>query len=140
MKLWTWQKPDFSLLDGHVDHERSEYVQSVEGLAEAYRELAARIGTSQFVWCNTVAGQRAVLPCQTEVQWILDVPREAILRFVDDIVWNRILRIRCAVPTRTRLGWFDEALQRFPGDAAARERFVAERSESFWSQSPPPLP
>jgi hypothetical protein len=47
MKLWTWHKPDFSLLGGHVDHKRSEYVQTVERVAEAYRELAARISTPE---------------------------------------------------------------------------------------------
>lgn len=60
MTLWTWYKPGFSLLHGRVDHERSEYVQSVEGIAEAYRELAARIGTNQFVWCDTGSGRRDV--------------------------------------------------------------------------------
>ena len=43
MKLWTWHEPDFSLLNGHVDHKLPEYVREVDGLAEAYSELAARI-------------------------------------------------------------------------------------------------
>lgn len=137
MRLWTWHEPDFSVLDGHVDHDRSEYVQTVEGAGEAYREMAARIGTSQFVWCYTVPDQHIVLPCHTKVEWVLDVTPKSILRFVDDIVWNRILGIRCALPTKIRLDWFNEALHRFPEDTAARERFLTEREESFWAQPPP---
>ncbi len=137
MKLWTWHKPDFSLVHGQVDHERSEYVQSVKGIAEAYRQLAERIGTSQFIWCYTAPDQHIVLPCHTEVEWSLDVPRDSILRFVDDIVLNRILGIRCGLPSKIRYGWLDEALQRFPYDAAARDCFRAEREDSFWTQSPP---
>lgn len=36
MKLWTWHKPDFSLVAGHVDHSKSEYFQTVKGIPEAY--------------------------------------------------------------------------------------------------------
>ena len=137
VKLWTWHKPDFSLLDGHVDHQRSEYVQTVQGVADAYRKLAARIGTGKIVWCYTVPHQRTVLPCHTDVEWILAVPRESILRFVDDIVWNRILGIRCALPSKIRHDWCDKALHRFPDDADARKRSEEELEESFWAQPPP---
>lgn len=137
MKLWTWHKPDFSLLAGRVDHNRSEYVQTVEGVRDAYRELAARIGTSQLVWCNTVPGQRIVLTCHTDVEWILDVPRKSILQFVDDIVWSRILGIRCALPSEIRYRWREEALHYFPKDGAPRKRFLAEKENSFWTVLPP---
>ncbi len=137
MKVWTWHKPDFSLLNGHVDPKRSEYVQSVTGVAEAYRHLAALIGTSQFVWCYTIPGQRIQLPCHTEVEWTLDVPSDSILGFVDDIVWNRILGIRCGVSSEMREAWRNEAMRSFPHDAAARGRHLTEQEESFWTQALP---
>jgi hypothetical protein len=36
MQLWTWHMPDFSLLDGRVEHDRSKYVQMVAGVREAW--------------------------------------------------------------------------------------------------------
>ncbi|MCH7702889.1 MAG: hypothetical protein IID37_14490, partial [Planctomycetes bacterium] len=135
-KLWTWHKPDFSLLDGHVDHTRSEYVRTVDGVGGACRQLAARIGTGQLIWCYTVPDQRIVRPCHTEVEWVLDVPPKSILQLVDDIVWNRILGIRCTLPPKIRHAWRDEALRRFPYDAGARAGFETEQEESFWTQPP----
>lgn len=137
MKLWTWHTPDFFLLKGRVDHNRSEYYQTVEGVPDAYSKLFELIGTSQFVWCYTVPDQRIVLPCHTQVERILDVPRESILRFVDGIVWNRILGIRCELPSEIWHTWRDEALHRFPEDRAARKRFRDEQEEVFWAQQPP---
>ena len=46
MKLWTWHEPVFFLLNGHLDHQQSEYMRDVDGLAEAYSELAVRIPTA----------------------------------------------------------------------------------------------
>ena len=137
MKLWTWHKPDFSLLDGHVDRKKSEYIETVPGYDIASRELASRLGTSQFVWCFTLPDRWIVTPGQTEVEWVLDVPCKAILKFVDDIVWNRILGEECILPGTMRDEFWDQALQRFPDDADAREQFVKEREESFWAKPPP---
>jgi hypothetical protein len=137
VKLWTWHKPDFSLLKGRVEHERSEYVQSVGGVRDAYRELAARIGTDQFIWCYTVPNQRIISAAHMEVEWVLDVPPEAILRFVDDLVWNRILGIRCALPPSMRFTWKQQALRRFPNDITARRESEQQQEEAFWTQPPP---
>jgi hypothetical protein len=148
MKLWTWHKPDFSMLDGHVDHKKSEYFQTIKGYQGACQELAGRVGTSQYIWCNTIQGQlwcntiqgqHGLLPHHTKVEWVLDVPRDSILRFVDDIVWNRILDMRCALPNQVRLGWRNEAISRFPNDydREARDRFEKQRKDSFWAQPPP---
>ncbi len=136
MKLWTWHRPDFSLLHGCVDHRRSEYWQTVPGVPAAYDELACRLETDQVVWCYTIPNQRIVLPHHTEVEWILEVPCEAILKFVDGIVWNRILGIRCALPNAMRYAWKDQALRRYPYDVRRRHSAEEELEELFWAQPP----
>lgn len=138
MKLWTWHSRGFSLLDGYVDHERSEYVKTVKGARGAYEELAARVGTTQLVWCYTVEGVHIASRCHTEVEWVLNVPTESILRFVDDIVWNRIWGTEgeCAVPTVIWCAWLDKARRRFPNDIAAQEKYERELKKAFWAQQP----
>lgn len=137
MKLWTWHKHRFSLIDGCVDHERSEYVQTVPGVRQAYRELAYHIGTDQIIWCYTSPVQYIQLSCHTEVEWVLDVPSKQILRFVDDIIWNRIIGRRCALLPLMRFQWKDEALRRFPHDPAARRQYEQEQEDLFWDQKAP---
>ncbi|MHC4696141.1 MAG: hypothetical protein ACYTFA_05290 [Planctomycetota bacterium] len=137
MRLWTWHKPDFSLLDGRVDHEQSEYACSVPGLRNAYRELFSRLGTSQLIWCDTLPDQRMVRAGHTEIEWILEVPSEAIVRFVGDVVWNRILGKRCALPPEIRWARKNKALHRFPDNTRARKEFEKAEEESFWTQRPP---
>lgn len=138
MRLWTWHKPDFSLFDGHVDHELSEYVRTVNGVREAYNNLADRLGTDQLIWCYTKPNQRIILPHHSEVEWILDVPTVKILAFIDDIVWNRILGIRCGLPRELERKWKDESINRHPYDPNAAHKFVKSRRDEFWSQSTPP--
>ena len=138
MRVWTWHKPDFSLLDGQVNHERSEYVQTVLGVREAYHELVKRLGTDQFIWCHTKPNQRIILPHDSEVEWILEVPSTEILAFTDDVVWNRILGIRCGLPRELERMWKNESLKCHPYDSVARDRFVKSRRDAFWNQTPPP--
>ncbi len=135
--LWTWQTPDFSLLTGRVDHEKSEYVQTVRGVREAYVELAHRLGTDQLIWCYTVSDEYDSLPGNTRVEWVLDVPVSSVLAFVDAIVWNRILGIECGFPRRWELEWRSEAIQVHPDNVRARDRFVDERRRAFWDQPQP---
>lgn len=137
MKLWTWQTPDFRLFDGRVDHNRSYYYQTVEGVPSAYKKLAELIGTNQLIWCYTVPDQRIVLPCHTEVELILDVPRESILAFVDEVVWNRILGIRCELPSGVWRPWRDDGRRSFPGNVAAQNHHEAKQRGAYWTQPPP---
>jgi hypothetical protein len=137
MRLWTWHKPDFSLLDGHVDHKLSEYVQKVDGVREAYLNLSSHLSTDQFIWCYTKPNQRIILPHHSEVEWILEVPTVKILAFIDDIVWNRILGIRCGLPRELELRWKDESISRHPYDPNAAHKFVKLRRDEFWNQTAP---
>ena len=137
MRLWTWQKPGFPLCSGRVDHERSEYVQTVPGVREAYQRLSNHLGTDQFVWCYTKPDQRIVLPVHTEVEWILEIPSDNILAFIDDIVWNRILGIECGLPRYLELQWKRASMECFPDDSEARTKYVKSQRKQFWGQTPP---
>jgi hypothetical protein len=138
MQLWTWHKPDFSLLEGRVDHEKSEYVQTVEGVREAYRELVKRIGTDQFIWCYTKSNQRIVLPHHTEKEWILEVPSTKILKFVDDIIWNRILGIKnFDPPAELKRKWKEKSIARYPYDPVASKKLAKSWNDEFYNQEPP---
>ncbi len=137
MHLWTWHKPDFSLLDGQMDHEQSEYVQTVSGIREAYHKLSNCLSTDQFIWCYTMPNQRIITPHHSEVEWILKVPPAEILAFINDIVWNRILNIRCTLPDEFDRKWKNESLECHPYDSDARKKFVKLRRDEFWNQIPP---
>jgi hypothetical protein len=136
MKLWTWHTRDFSLVDGHVDHERSEYVQTVCGITDAYRKLAGRLGTDQIVWCYTKSDQYLVTPGNARVEWVLDVPQTEILECVDENVWNRILKREGRdyyVPREKELEWRTEAIQR----SIDLEHHIESRRREYWDQPPP---
>ncbi len=136
MQLWSWQEPGFSLFEGSVDHEQSEYVRSVAGIREAYRGLAQRLGTNQLIWCYTVRDE--YIRFGTRVEWVLDVPTTHVLAFMDGIVWNRILGIKSSVPQELRWQWTQEAIRLFMPDVAAAERHEQECYKRFWDQAPPP--
>jgi hypothetical protein len=112
MKLWTWQSPDFSLTEGHVIPERSDYFQTVLGIPKAYRRLWKRFGTDQIIWCYTNADAHYKSPI-VETEWSLDVPDAQVLAFVDDLVWNRILGIKCALPRPLCRDWTEEQVAAF---------------------------
>lgn len=137
MNLWTYHPPDFSLTEGRVDHQRSEYFRDVNGLPEAYRELCSRIGTDdQIIWCYT--RDDGYMPTGIpRVEWALDVPMTAIIRFVDEIVWNRILGNRCTLPRSLYHEWKDEAIRMHPGDRDAQKAFIQRREEEFWRAPAP---
>ena len=137
MQLWTYHEPRFSLTSGSVDHSLSTYYCTVEGVPEAYRRLWARLdNNTQIVWCYTVPNQYSPTGIG-RVEWLLDISDEAITAFVDDIVWNRILGVRCGLPTALRSKWKDEAIAAHPEDAAGRKVHVEKQTEKFWSLEAP---
>ena len=136
MKLWSWHKPPFSLLEGHVDIRHSEYANKPNIMA-ACKELAARMGTDQASWCFTKREQWSQRPGYTRVEWVLNVPCEEILNFVDEIVWNRIAGVNVRPRKETIRRWRDEAIARFPDDPEAGHRYEQEQWDKFWAQQPP---
>ena len=137
MRLWSLHKPDFSLTCGRVDHTKSEYYQNTPGVPEAYEELWKLIGIpeGQIVWCFTCRDE--IKPEVPKVLWELEVPEKEIVRFVDDIVWNRILGIRCALPTRLRQCFHREAIETFPDNPSKRNDYREKKVDAFWRKDAP---
>ena len=121
MKLWSLHDPGFCLTTQIVDHSKSDYCEHVAKYNSVVRELARRLGTDRLIWCHTVEEE----PYEGRVRWILDVP-EAELRFVDTLVWNRLLGIRCALPRSMRFRWKDMAMDKYPNDAKQRHQYEEE--------------
>jgi len=137
VRLWTSQPAGFSIVTGTLDPKRSRYnCDTVPNYLVRRGELAHRLGTDRFLWCSTVRPVRYVQPVDPEVEWELEVPTAQILKFMDDIVWNRILGLTCDVPER-RKAWKKNAWDRFHDDADAYDRYMAEQREAFWNQAPP---
>lgn len=117
MRLWTWQGRGHLLTDGIVDHSKGRYWDTEKGIQEAYAKLSQRIGTDQWVWCFTRREDYINAGGQSEVEWELEVPCDRVLAFVDDLVWNKILGIRCALPDHVR-------------------RTLAQSKDEFWDSIP----
>jgi len=142
MELWTWHEPDFSLLSGRVEHNRSEYYQRVPGIVAAYDELWHRLkNDGQLVWCCTDISEHGDLESSPHVLWKLDVPPDQILGFVDEIVWNRILGFRCSCQS-LRYSWQSRAIEaccadRKPLDTELLTSMAQQYEDEFWNASPP---
>lgn len=139
LKLWTVHRvhpPGFSLTEGRVDHSKSEYYPTTPRVKDAYHELWRRlqIPDGQVVWCYT-DGEIVKIGAE-KVKWELHVPSSEIICFIDDVVWNRILKIKCSVPANMRCQWYGEALKKFPNDPKALKAYEERCLENFWSQEP----
>lgn len=88
MRLWTWHKPDFSLLDGQVNHERSEYVQTILGVREAYHELAIGATLSQIsaLFSHTTPRWSGFSKCPPQKSWLLPTTLSGIESLASDAV------------------------------------------------------
>ena len=128
MRLYTVHGQDFFLDQGHVDHSKSEYYCTVAGVPCAYRELHKRIGTSQVIWCEL---DRADTP-PSKVQWEIEVPECAIITFVDNLVWNKILHRRCQLPHSLYVKLYTRALDQEPHDSERTREVEARLTEEFW--------
>jgi len=106
MKLWTWHGRSFSITEGHVDHTRSDYCQDVRGYTQAVARLGCMLGSDQFLWC---LDYRVENPWPRRVEWSLEVPDDAILAFVDTLVWERILGNQY-IPHDLESRWLHEAM------------------------------
>ena len=137
MRLWTWHKPYFLLVEGKIDHAKSEYYNMVNGVPEAYKRLHQMIGTGQVIWCFIQREDHIAVPSAPEIEWELEVPEDYILGFVDTIMWNKILGIRCSLPSTIGHQWFDEARKREPSDANKRRQIEQQLKDKFWANVQP---
>ncbi len=132
--LWTIHPPDFDLTSGRVDHSKSEYYLTVSGVKEAYQELWRRLNTpeGQIIWCYA-KNDDIVKTGEEKIMWELQIPREKVICFLDSLVWNRILGIRCAVGNTMRRQWIKEAIENDPRNSRA---YLKRREDDFWNQKP----
>ena len=102
--LWTWQGARWDIVDSTepVRHDRGPYKDDSQ-IQAAYRQLAERIGTDQWVWCY-LRPEDCIHREPGKVEWALRVPRQRVLAFIDNSVWIRILGDweRTAVPPHVR--------------------------------------
>lgn len=141
MQLWTWQSPSFSLLDGCVDHSKSEYLDPseydrAETLKTAYRELWRRIGSDQIIWCSTVPQKWQHYGNNDRVEWVLDVPERQIICFMDDIIWSYVRGDPCGPPHRLEVQWRQEAIKLFPYDPIRRQEYCDQKEREFRGRQP----
>ncbi len=136
INLWTLHTPDFSLTEGRVDHCKSEYYQNTAGVKQAYPELWRRINIpdGQIIWCyldKTEIPKTGV----KKILWELRLP-ESEVKFVDDMVWNRILGIKCGPPQGLRNQWKEESLKKYPNNIAAAKNYEKRCQDDYWNQKP----
>ncbi len=123
-ELWSYHLKDhnFDLTSGQVDHSKSRYYNKTQGVKDAYPKLwqMLEIPSGQIVWCYTddKTFKKTGIPY---LEWHLKVPTQNILKYVDDIVWNRILGIRCSLPE-----YLSQKLRR-----------EGKKEEVFWNQQAP---
>ena len=94
MRLWSYQSPVFSLLEGEVKTEKSIFAQLYP---TAYQQLWNYVGTDQFIWC-------CVSPevWSGRCEWELEVPENCFFRIIDCMVWAGILGNNCDPPPLLR--------------------------------------
>jgi len=132
--LWTIHSPGFDLTSGRVDHSKSEYYLTIRGVEAAYHELWYRldIPDGQIIWCYTSDDDIAKTGVE-KIKWELQMPRKEIICFLDSLVWNRILGIKCGVGKNMRRQWIKEGIEKCPSDARA---YVKRCYEEFWNRQP----
>ena len=120
MRLWSYQSPEFSLVEGRVEPEKSE---SVRKYRRAYEGLWAKVGTDQLVWCCTSSDDWQPEPGCCE--WILEVPERCIFRIVDEMLWAGIRGETCW-PASVRSRLQDEAYAKY-ADPDRADEWVGEQ-------------
>ncbi len=137
INLWTIHPPDFSIKEGRLDHSKSEYYKNTPGVKQAYPELWKRINIpdGQIIWCYTDKSDITKTGI-IKKRWDLYLPVSEVIQFVDDMVWNRILGIKCDVPPSLRNQWRDESQKKFPSNPATAKVYEKECYNNYWMKKP----
>lgn len=97
MMFWTWQSADFDPFADRVDRSKSEFFNDPPhpDLLRAYQELEDSLNLSaemkhQYVWCFTTDSWYPH-PWPGRILWPVEVPDAAILSFVDEQLWERLV-------------------------------------------------
>jgi hypothetical protein len=137
INLWTIQHPEFDITSGIVEHEKSEYYLPLSGVKEAYHELWQRLNIpeGQILWCYTTKDD-IVKTGEEKILWELQIPREKVICFLDDLVWNRILGTIQDISLRSMHNqWFEE-WKKVPNNPITWEDYIERCEEEFRAQKP----
>lgn len=99
MKLWTFQSPDFSLMNDRSDWSHSIHFKNrcpeTWHILKGYRTISTRLGTDQWIWCHT---QEQPQTCKLHssdghpmIRHDLDVPNDWILCFINENAWQSLI-------------------------------------------------
>ena len=137
IELWTIHPEGFSITEGCVDHAKSRYYQETPCVKEAYHELWDRLSieSGQVVWCYTRENDILITGVKI-IKWKLCVPVSEVLRFIDGIVWNRILGIKCFVRSDMKYKWRKEAISKYRNNSVDSKAYEKQCCENFWKREP----
>ena len=135
--LWTLHTPDFSIIEGRIDHSKSKYYQDTPGVKQAYSKLwqYIKIPDGQIIWCYL--DKTEIRKTSTKmVLWEICLPKSKIIKYVDDMVWNRILGIKCHVPSSLSDQWRQKAIKKFPHNPTLAHEYEKKCRDDYWAQKP----
>jgi hypothetical protein len=125
MRLWTYQRDNFSIIADRVDPALSRNVQKYR---QQYERLWQILETDQIIWCGT---DSEWWPKAGYAAWPLEIPTTAFLRIVDSMVWNGLLGER-GCPTKLHDQLLDEETA-LTDDAEEAYANVERRKEFLWN-------
>lgn len=137
IKLWTIHTENFLVTDGYVDHTKSIYYQETNGVKDAYHRLweVLSIPNGQIIWCDTDDSEN-ILTIERRIKWEFEVPLSDVICFLDDLVWNRILGIKCCLPRNMQSKFRKKAMVKFPNDSEASKSYERQYVDEFWDRKP----
>lgn len=137
INLWTLHTPDFSITKGRVNHSKSKYYQDTSGVEQSYQKLWRQIDIpdEQIIWCYL---DKTEIPKTgiEKVLWEICLPKTEVIQFVDDMVWNRILGIKCEPSRELRNQWQEESQKEYPNNPAAAKNYEKKCQDDYWLQKP----
>lgn len=130
IRLWSWHKPEFSLIDGQVDWDKSDHYLDDESRQAAYKRLRDELGTDQIVWCCL---NRDDWPDRSGLaEWELDVPREEVLAIVDEGIWNhQWCQFDASLAASHRRILMQECLDEGVHEPQARQECLARKFDEY---------
>lgn len=106
MILHTWHNPEYNILDKPDLSKSIHYTDYGDSMKKAYDWLFKEIGTNSIVWCWP-EGHKGYKTDHgiTEKQWILDVPDNKIIAYLNSDAWDYIIGDFTPVPEDVYSKW-----------------------------------
>lgn len=138
MKLWTWQKKDFSLINSVKLIDSRNHSEYYNEHKEKFEKLWDRLKTNQFLWCysekENAFSEASKLEYKNHVLWELDIPVDSIFKNICSIAWSGILYGRgCSTPSKLRNLWIKECSDNFRKKEEDWHRYWENKTtEELW--------